>query len=295
MAILFALALLATDPTGPVSTAPVPPVPAPPVAAQAASDFTRGAPTDDYGFVAWCDGVLSGHMDLAEHLSDVLPVDEVQQKVGHAYLRAYGRALSAAPENKTVEGKKRAEAARLAGWSNWEAARQAEDRKMVVETYLSFSLPGRCEHAAVALAHDPNLFHLAPSVEEVGAMGTNAMSNQSAMAPSSHMPTPAPAEAAPPSMAAPVVASGGSDPFAVGAMAPAPQTAADSAPPPAAGPAAESVAAVVQPVAATTAPVKPAAKPVKTAPVQADTGPKKPPKGHLLPWFLRGKKYGDDS
>ena len=55
---------------------------------------------------------MSGHMDLAQRVTDILPLDDVQQKVGKAYLKAYDKALSSSPESKTVEGKKRAEAAR---------------------------------------------------------------------------------------------------------------------------------------------------------------------------------------
>jgi hypothetical protein len=32
-----------------------------------------GAPSDDYGLVAWCHGALRGHLELAEQIADTLP------------------------------------------------------------------------------------------------------------------------------------------------------------------------------------------------------------------------------
>lgn len=159
---------------GPVATSNAESAPASPTAASGSQvdnpDYLPvGAPSDDYGFVAWCDGVLAGHMDIGEKVKDVLPLDSMQQKIGKAYLRAYVKALDEAPESKTDEGLKRAEAARKDGWSRWDQARAA-DHKLAADTYLAYQLPGRCEHAAIRLSHDPELFHLAPSVAEVSAL-----------------------------------------------------------------------------------------------------------------------------
>src|SRR3954464_13032802 len=100
---LFAALMLLAAQDQPVATAHgrvAPPSPtAPAAAASEDPDYMpQGAPKDDYAFVAWCDGVLAGHMDLADRVKDVLPVDDVQQKVGKAYLRAYVRALDGSPE-----------------------------------------------------------------------------------------------------------------------------------------------------------------------------------------------------
>jgi len=62
---LFALALLAAEPpsVAPATAAPKPtseePVPA-------------GAPSDDYGFVNWCAGALTGHMALYQQVKPEL-------------------------------------------------------------------------------------------------------------------------------------------------------------------------------------------------------------------------------
>ena len=157
------------DQTAPPSPTAAP-APAQAGATQAQADpadkdyLPAGAPKEDYPFVAWCDGVLAGHMDLAERVKDVLPIDTVQQKVGKAYLRAYVRALDGAPQSKTEEGLKAAEAARQDGWSKWDQARAA-DHKLGAETYLSYQLPPRCEHAAVRLSHNPDLFRMTAADE----------------------------------------------------------------------------------------------------------------------------------
>ena len=98
---LFALALLAADP----QTAPLgPSKPAPALE----EPFPVGAPTDDYDFVSWCYGALSGHMDLytivkpeLDKLPDPRPqetkvLDAEQKQAGQEYLILYRRATDAA-------------------------------------------------------------------------------------------------------------------------------------------------------------------------------------------------------
>lgn len=165
-ATLLALALLLADPASadaPVSTrAADAALPNP-----AADLLPQGAPEDDFGFVAWCHGVLSGHMDLAVRVQDKLPLDEAQTKIGKAYLAGYETALDAAPEGKTEAGRKRAVAAREDGWSKWEPAR-AVDHQLAADSYLAWQLPARCEHAAQRLAGRKDLFRLNASVEGDG-------------------------------------------------------------------------------------------------------------------------------
>jgi hypothetical protein len=283
MSLLFVLALLAADP----QAAPAP-TDAAPVTTQGQEDpdyLPKGAPADDFGFVAWCDGVLSGHMDLAAHLADVLPLDDVQETIGHDYLRGYAQAMARSPEGKTDAGRKRAEAARLDGWSRWEAARNTPDKNLAVDTYLAYQLPGRCEHAAERLSGNPHLFDRAPSADAVAAMGTNGISGRADAVAAAHPMPPAPAPVRmPPPMPAPQPAPSEAMTTTTPAVnqtgqisvqmteetqpAPAP-VAAQAAPPP-------------PPVA------MPAAAPAQTVKVSApaSTAPKR---GHLLPPFLRSK------
>lgn len=323
---LFALLLLAQD--APVATAKahVPP-PAPSAAAPAAAAtgqtapdgelLPQGAPADDFGFVAWCDGVLAGHMDIAERVKDVLPIDEVQQKVGKAYLRAYVRALDGSAEGRTEEGRRRADQLRQDGWSKWDKARAA-DHTLAAETYLSYQLPGRCEHAAIRLSKNPNLFKLAPSVDDVGAVRTavrgpsdaeassipaasrpfmKAAASGSAPAKAVVTPVSAPAVVSDAASSAPV--STASTPAAAAAISmlpaqpkpiPAPTATtmgAASAAPAAAEPLAPAAPAPTKAAAVTAPPAKaPAAEDKRIV--------KMPKKGHLLPPFLRGKKDKDE-
>jgi hypothetical protein len=158
---LFALLLAGAEPAAAA---------APSAKAELAERLPAGAPKDDFAFVAWCDGVLSGHMDLAERVKDVLPLDPVQQKIGNAYLAAYEKALKGAKEGATAAGRKRAEAAHQIGWKNWDKARKA-DKHLAADTYLAWQLPGRCEHAAIRLSGDKDLFRMSPTAAQVEAMG----------------------------------------------------------------------------------------------------------------------------
>jgi hypothetical protein len=205
---LLSLLLLAGQtPAADAPMATAAPVKAEAAAADAMAEYTpAGAPKGDYAFVAWCKGVLTGHMDLAERVKDVLPLDDVQQKVGKAYLRAYDVALTKGKAAQSPETLAEADAARQTGWMNWEPTRKA-DKQLAADSYLAWQLPGRCEHAAVRVAGDKALFRLAPDVDEVASMGVDApMSSRgnAAPPPAAEAPkaAPAPVQATAPSEAA---------------------------------------------------------------------------------------------
>lgn len=329
---LLALLLLAQD--APVATAkahlPPPAATAPaaaPATGQADADaLPQGAPADDFGFVAWCDGVLAGHMDIAERVKDVLPLDEVQQKVGKAYLKAYVRALDGSAEGKTAEGRKRAEQLRQDGWSKWDQARAA-DHTLAAETYLSYQLPGRCEHAALRLSKNPNLFKLTPSVDEVGAISTAVRAPSDAGAstiPAASRPfmkAAAAGVAAKPAAPGTAPVAAPETPHESAAVAVPISTAANT--PTASTPAAAAAIAMLPPqpkpipaptAVSTGAPVASASEPLAekappaaaAAPAPAKAAPtakaaedkrivKMPKKGHLLPPFLRKKDKDEDA
>lgn len=113
-----------------------------------------GAPSDDFGLVAWCHGALRGHMELAEQIGES---DEEQQTIGREYLASYDAALKAAPQSKTADGARTAAAARQTGYGTWAAARTAQNRETQKFTYLGWQLPGRCEHAAKRLGGNADL------------------------------------------------------------------------------------------------------------------------------------------
>ena len=176
-ALLAAALLQASDPAPPTSAAAPPPPPA------------AGAPADDYGFVAWCRGALSGHMDLykqarpemervreeklavatagnspaelkrardasAQEARHDEELDREQLKAGREYLALYGRALHAAEE----AGASRARGTELTGqgYRIWSVARAGGGRDRMY-AYLMWELPGRCETAAKSLEQNSGL------------------------------------------------------------------------------------------------------------------------------------------
>ena len=113
-----------------------------------------GAPSDDYGLVAWCHGALRGHMALAAQINEV---DADQEAIGRQYLQSYEAALAAAPQSRTDEGARVAKAARETGYNSWAPARASQNRDTQKFTYLGWQLPGRCEHAAKRLSSNADL------------------------------------------------------------------------------------------------------------------------------------------
>jgi len=161
IASLFALALAAAD--GPIATDPslrpatqaAAPAPAPAKPARDA-EIPSSAPTDDYGFVAWCHGALSGHMELHDRvqpeLNKVSPGgdDSKLMAAGQEYLELYARALKAAEKASPTNIHERGVQADAAGYRIWAAARTAEPRTQMW-SYLMWELPPRCEIVAKQL------------------------------------------------------------------------------------------------------------------------------------------------
>jgi len=111
----------------------------------------QDAPKSDFERVAWCHGILSGDMQLADIINPLEPKDPQIQTIGVSYLRAYEAALTLSA------GHALAEKARLRGFNAWAQARKAEIHK-AAWVYDNWQLPGDCEHAAVRLSGHPNLF-----------------------------------------------------------------------------------------------------------------------------------------
>jgi len=173
---------IATSPDGrPAASVPAaaPAGPAAPDQPFRDPDIPSSAPADDYGFVAWCHGALSGHMELHDkvkpELEKVSPGgDDIDlAKAGADYLTLYATALKeaerAAPGNIHARGVE----ADAAGYRIWAAARAAEPRTQMW-SYLMWELPPRCEIAAKrleetsvllgqALRADPNAPKPAPA------------------------------------------------------------------------------------------------------------------------------------
>lgn len=121
-----------------------------------------GAPSDDYGFVAWCHGALKGHMDLFEVVKPTLNAlpdpdpkmtaasDAEMLEAGAQYLSLYERAMDAAEKASPEEIKPRRTDLQKAGGKIWGAAQLAEP-KTRMWSWAMWVLPGRCEYAAERL------------------------------------------------------------------------------------------------------------------------------------------------
>ncbi len=121
-----------------------------------------GAPSDDYGFVAWCHGALRGHMDLFEVVKPTLNAlpdpdpkmtaasDAEMLEAGAQYLALYERAMDAAEKASPTEIKPRRTDLEKAGGRIWGAAQMAEP-KTRMWSWAMWVLPGRCEYAAERL------------------------------------------------------------------------------------------------------------------------------------------------
>lgn len=244
--VLLLLATLALQdapaaPASPVSTSPAAAEPA----AASASPALTGAPADDYGFVAWCRGALTGHMELFQSASpeiarvreqkarvlltgksgaeaekiqaslakDAAREDELdieQHKAGEDYLTLYQSALTAAEAAGSPHA--RGEEAASQGYRIWSAAR-ASDGKTQMYSYLMWELPGRCETAAKSLKEKSSLF--------------GAAFRKAEAAPAPPDPAAAPADAPP----ADATVAAPSDPAASAQPAPPPPSPAPEAPP----------------------------------------------------------------
>lgn len=173
-------------------SADAPTVTAQGAAAAVAADTPSGAPQDDFGFVNWCKGALSGHMELhaqvapelakveaekaaaqdakltgvalatakAKRRSDAAEdakTDAAQAQAGREYLALYTRAISAAEKAGGEDLPRKAEEDQQQGYRIWSAARAAPARTKMW-SWLMWELPARCEISAKKLESRSDLF-----------------------------------------------------------------------------------------------------------------------------------------
>ncbi len=197
----LAVSLFLAD--GPAAEAATPASASAPAEAPAQPPIPAGAPTDDYQFVAWCFGALSGYVDLHDQvmpevtriestwrrpgssLADDLKVYEVQRKQARADLRRFKIALTAA-EKASIRPINTAGAAALQrGRSIWNPGPEITKARLAQE-WMSWTLPARCPATAAALEKRSRL---------LGA-SLQANAEEAPAAPASAAVTPAPADAA---------------------------------------------------------------------------------------------------
>jgi hypothetical protein len=198
-ATLIALALMAAGPAADPAPAPAPAVHAPlkgPHAVAAAvsesgdddaGDIPPGAPTDDYGFVAWCYGALGEYLTIYQQvIPDLKDIDKlfgtsVQEDEPYSAdvaaervaLKRFGAALDAAERASPTPIATQGAASIQAGRGIWSAAKLQPHRKLA-DAWLFWGIPKRCETAAKALkarsiGHGQTLAAVSPSAIELAA------------------------------------------------------------------------------------------------------------------------------
>jgi hypothetical protein len=109
----------------------------------------RGAPTDDYPLVAWCDALVTGHAQLGETLTDGSAEDREIVRLGKLEAQDFRAALAAAGPRQTPAARAAARAAAELARSQWAPILAQTDEAVRSQSFgLFFGLPGRCEHAA---------------------------------------------------------------------------------------------------------------------------------------------------
>jgi len=157
-ALLLALALLTADDSAAATAAPT----------QQAAARPPGAPTDDYGLVAWCYGTLRGYMELHDQvmpevtriestyrrpgskLSDDLAVYDQMQRQGKKSLAAFARTMEAAEKASLKPLNAQGAVAMQKGRSIWAAAGNVSKARLAQE-WMSWTLPAACETTAASL------------------------------------------------------------------------------------------------------------------------------------------------
>jgi hypothetical protein len=200
--ILLALAaslFLADQPAAQEAVAAAPPTAAAPAAE---APVPTGAPTDDYEFVAWCYGALSGYLDLHDKvmpevtriettwrrpgskLSDDLKVYATQQRQGHEDLKRFQRAMTAAEKARMKPINVAGAGAMQRGHAIWNVGPDVSKAR-VAQEWMSWTLPSRCPVVAETLEKRASLFG--------ASLKVNAPPAPEA-APAAPDPAPAPAE-----------------------------------------------------------------------------------------------------
>lgn len=124
----------------------------------------KGAPSDDYEFVAWCSGILSGHMELFTRVKPELDViskrwntleqDEkdyaIQREAGLKAQAQFTRAMRAAEAASPREITLRGQSALASGVGMWKDINTV-DKTNQAYSWLNWGLPARCEKTAASL------------------------------------------------------------------------------------------------------------------------------------------------
>ncbi|MFN3858435.1 MAG: hypothetical protein ACK4RV_11875 [Caulobacter sp.] len=135
-----------------------------------------GAPSDDYGLVAWCYGALDGHMRLYDSVIGEVEVIETQiakipgapppdmesyktqRQSGVDTLKQFRRAMEAAEKASATPIAPYGADNLRKGASVWQTAASKGDKRYVAREWMSWGLPGRCIPTAERLEARSSLF-----------------------------------------------------------------------------------------------------------------------------------------
>ncbi|MFN6982170.1 MAG: hypothetical protein ACK4NU_09625 [Brevundimonas sp.] len=138
-----------------------------------ARPLPRGAPTQDYPLVAWCDALVTGHADLGESLTERSPEDLELVRLGRLEAQDFRSALAAAEPRQTAATKAAAQQAAASAKAQWAALLATQDEAARSQSFgLFYGLPGRCEHAARRIR--ANITTPPATLAEVGLTETGA-------------------------------------------------------------------------------------------------------------------------
>lgn len=132
------------------------------------------APTDDYGYVGWCYGVMASYVDLydlampeVERIERAWPTPSTEENIKIIYpgqraearenLKIFQAAMEAAEKASPTAIHKDGEAAIKKGRAVWTGATTVP-KAQLAQFWMSWSPPAKCEETAKSLTERSNLF-----------------------------------------------------------------------------------------------------------------------------------------
>lgn len=187
--LIFALALLAQDAPAPEASPDGPVATAVPRKQTVAPLPIQGGPvtppTDDYGYVGWCYGAMSGYVELYDRaMPEVIrierawPTPSTEENIREVYpaqreeakrnLALFARAMEAAEKASPTPLQAQGAAAIRRGRGVWTGSGNVP-KAQLAQFWMSWSPPAKCEETARALETRSNLFGQALSFNAPGA------------------------------------------------------------------------------------------------------------------------------
>lgn len=120
-----------------------------------ANPLPPGAPQEDYPLVAWCEALVSGHVETGESLTNPDELDREIMRLGRLEAADFRSALTAARPRVDAALQAQADAAVENARAKWSLVLANPDEASRSQVFgLFYGLPGRCEHAARRIRAD---------------------------------------------------------------------------------------------------------------------------------------------